>query len=343
MNLRLSADTHKAATVFLSHVRRTFQRYPTDYTGELVRLLDDIAVVTRSIASATSSTTTPLVTPGLATQLLYAALKNDGYACLILAKGTDQPLTFADDVPHGNYVVCVSPLDFDTSSPSPSPSPHTITGTTFSVYKRRSSASLPGRGIDLKQAADDQVAAGYCCYSSATTLHYTMRHGVYSFVLQPISIQYFLQPAVRILIPESSTVYAAREFLLRDPSHSPASAALQKSIERYRSRTFTTGGLVGDLHMLLQTGGILVHEDAHLLCEAAPIALVVEQAGGAAYTSLGKRVLDCGVEEDHNVAVTIVVGSKMIVQGLHLTALGSGNGNGHGDADRSEAVAMLDA
>lgn len=180
MATRLDGDVHKAATVFLSHVRRTFQRFPADYTGELVRLLDDIAVATRSISAAADGTS-PSSTA--VTQTLYKGLQ-DGYCCVILSKGIDQPLTFPDDVPHGNYVVCVSPLDYDTSGVD---SERAIAGTTFSVYKRRSSVSLPGRGIDLKQAASDQVAAGYCCYSSATTLFYTMGHGVHSFVLQPVA------------------------------------------------------------------------------------------------------------------------------------------------------------
>lgn len=46
-----STDWKKGATVFPSHVRRTFQRFPTDYTGELVRLLDDLSTATHSIAA----------------------------------------------------------------------------------------------------------------------------------------------------------------------------------------------------------------------------------------------------------------------------------------------------
>lgn len=334
--LRLAPNTSKAATVFLSHVRRTFQRFPTDFTGELVRLLDDIAVVTRSIASSITSASP--MTQSSATAHLYAALKSDGYACLILAKGTTQPLTFAADVPHGNYVVCIAPLDYDDTSPIPAP--HTLSGTVFSVFKRRSSASLPGRGIDLRQDLTSQAAAGYCCYGSATTLHYTMGHGTHSFVLQPVSLQYFLQPATRVTIPDSASSYLPREILLRDPGASPLAAALQRAESRFHGQNFTTGGLVGDVHMLLQTGGVLVREKVHLLCEAGPIAMVVEQAGGAALTATGKRILDLKVEDDPNVSITIVAGSKALVGGLGLMEQKDANGK---MSESAEAIAMLDA
>lgn len=335
-SLRLAPSTSKAATVFLSHVRRTFQRYPTDFTGELVRLLDDIAVVTRSIASSMTSAT-PL-SPASATANLYAALKSDGYACLILAKDTPQPLTFADDVPHGNYVVCIAPLNYD-----PSLDPCAISGTLFSVYKRRSSASLPGRGIDLKQELSSQAAAGYCCYGSATTLHYTMGHGLHSFVLQPVSLQYFLQPAQRVSIPEGASTYLPRELALRPKETCQIAAAMQRAEKRFRGQNFTTGGLVGDLHMLLLTGGVLVREGVHLLCEAGPLALVVEQAGGAALTGTGKRVLDLKVEEDPNVVITIVVGSKAMVEGLGLSEDGPQAVENGKMTESAEAIAMLDA
>lgn len=346
MRLALTSDVHKAATVFLSHVRRTFQRHPSDYTGELVRLLDDIAVVTRTISSCvtegsgTGGVSYGAVGGGLdsvdgiaATKHLYRALRNDGYCCIILSKDVEQPLTFPDDVPHGNYVVCVSPLDFDKGGPAEI----SIAGTVFSIYKRKSSTSLPGRGIDIKQSAADQVAAGYCCYSSATTLHYTMGQGLYSFVLHPVALQYFLQPSTRIAIPDATTVYCDRTLLLA--KQSALGKVLQKCVESYQGSTITTGCLVGDLHMLLQTGGVLFARDVHLLCDAAPMAFVIEQAGGLALTVNGARILDLAVKEDHHATVTMVAGSLVTVEKLNLgeSHISNGNGtrheNGFGDDD----------
>lgn len=328
LGIRLSSDVNKGATVFLSHVRRTFARHPVDYTGELVRLLDDIANFTRVVSSAVSEGATnaeysgqraahaPLdATADSATQHLYRLLAHDGYCCIILSKGFSQPLTFAEDVPHGNYVVCVSPLDADTVAGTSA-----VAGSLFSIYKRRSSASLPGRGIDLRQKVADQVAAGYCTYSSATTLHYSMGHGTFSFVMHPVAQNYFLQPAMRTAIPDNPDIVYCDRRILREET--PLASAAGKLLEKYQCNVLTTGCLVGDLHLLLRTGGVLIAQNVHLLCEAAAIAYLVEQAGGIAIDEFGDRILDMAICEDHDVCVTLVVGSKFDVGNLGAIANG---------------------
>lgn len=313
----LSDNVFKGATVFLSHVRRTFARSPVDYTGELVRLLDDIANFTRVVSTAVTESNLVSEYSGHhahefldvnakgATQSLYRLLAHDGYCCIILSKGHKDPLTFPEGVPHGNYVVCVSPLDHD-----PVTGTGIGVGTVFSIYKRRSSASLPGRGIDLKQKLNDQVAAGYCSYSSATTLHYTMGHGTSSFVMHPVAQQYFLQPSIPLTIPENSNIiYCNRDILRVNTSFGTA----MKKLLSHNTSSFSvssSGCLLGDLHMLLRTGGVLIAQNVNLLCEAAPIAYLVEQADGVAIDEFGDRILDMSITEEYDIKVTIVIGSK---------------------------------
>lgn len=326
MGLRLTSDINKAATVFLSHVRRTFARYPVDYTGELVRLLDDIANFTCSTASSVTERSAEFhygsvgsgvdVNADMAIKRLYRILAHDGYCCIILAKGCDQPLTFSDSVLHGNYVVCVSPLDMDDIGSEE----RGVAGMIFSVYKRKSSTSLPGRGMDLRQTLSDQVAAGYAAFSSATTLCYTMGHGSYSFVLHPVALQYFLQPAMRLAIPENPiTVYSDRALLHRG---TPVANSLSKMVDKLCCSMFTTGCVIGDVHQLMQTGGVLVREGVHLMCEAAPIALVIEQCGGVATDEYGKRILDMSITEDYNVTVTLCIGTPSSHKNLELKPRG---------------------
>lgn len=322
MGLRLTSDINKAATVFLSHVRRTFARYPVDYTGELVRLLDDIANFTCSTASSVMERSSDVhygtvgtgaeVTADMAIKRLYRVLAHDGYCCIVLAKGCDQPLTFSDSVLHGNYVVCVSPLDFDPTGSEE----RSVAGMIFSVYKRKSSTSLPGRGLDLRQNLGDQVAAGYAAFSSATTLCYTMGHGTYSFVLHPVALQYFLQPAMRLAVPENPiTVYSDRALLRRT---TPVAKSLSKMVDKLCCSMFTTGCVVGDVNLFMQTGGVLVCENVHLMCEAAPVAFVVEQCGGVATDQYGERILDMSITEDYNVTVTLCMGTPASHKNLEL-------------------------
>lgn len=333
MGLRLTSDSNKSATVFLSHVRRTFARHPVDYTGELVRLLDDIATFTCTTSALVAERSIDLVYGSVGTgsdisasatvRQLYRVLAHDGYCCIVLAKGVEQPLTFDESVLNGNYVVCVSPLDMDTEGSGET----SVAGMLFSVYKRKSSTSLPGRGMDLSQKLVDQVAAGYASYSSATTLHYTMGHGVYSFVMHPVALQYFLQPPVRVSIPENPTiVYTDRKLLT---GNHPLSAPLAKMVDKLTCSMFTTGCLVGDLHQLIQSGGILIKTNVHLMCEAAPVALIMEQCGGVALDETGDRIMDMAVTDDFNAQVTIVLGTVDSLRNLQLSpAPSSVNGNG---------------
>lgn len=336
MGLRLTSDINKAATVFLSHVRRTFARHPVDYTGELVRLLDDIASFTRSMSAAVTERSEHLsygnvgtgsdITSEMAIRHLYRLLAADGYCCIILAKDHDQPLTFADSVLHGNYVVCVSPLDMDTTGSDE----RCVAGMLFSVYKRKSSTSLPGRGMDLRQKLGDQVAAGYASFSSATTLYYTMGHGVYSFVMHPVALQYFLQPAMRLAIPENpTTVYSDRALLRKG---SAIGKSLDKMVDKLCCSMFTTGCLVGDVHQLMQTGGVLVFENVHLMCEAAPVAFIVEESGGVATDEYGTRILDMAITEDYNISVTIVLGTPASHKNLELQPKAENGVNGNASA-----------
>lgn len=313
---RLTTDNKKGATVFLSHVRRTFARHPVDFTGELVRLMDDIANFTSVVATAVTESNVVseysghrahdvlgTVTSEGATESLYRLLAHDGYCCIILSKSSPQPLTFPEGIPHGNYVVCVSPLEHD-----PVTGTGTGSGTLFSIYKRRSSASLPGRGVDLKQKLDNQVAAGYCSYSSATTLHYTMGHGTFSFVMHPVANQYFLQPNLPLTIPDNSKIIYCDRDVIR--SKSPLAEAATALLNSEKHQVSSSGCLVSDLYLLLRTGGVLIAQKVHLLCEAAAIAYIVEQAGGVAIDEFGDRILDRIITDDYDVHVTLIIGSK---------------------------------
>jgi fructose-1,6-bisphosphatase I len=322
----IGTDLNKGATVFPSHLRRTFQRFPTDYTGELVRLLDDITTVTHSIAAYVTEGTEKVsygatsASEGLdskvASRRLYKSLSHDGYACLILDCGFDQPLTMPADALQGSYVVMVSPLDLDplaTGGPS-------VCGTIFSVYKRRSPASLPGRLKDLQQNLGDQVAAGYVLYSSATKLYYTLggEHGVYSFALHPVATQYFLQPTTALHIPLTRGIIACdRGRLLKDPI---VGAAVNKyfSTREKAPAMFDTGVLSGNFNDAMLRGGIVIHFDCHMLCEAGPLALIAEQSGGKAVDGNGQRILSLSLDNETDVhkKCVLIAGTASIVDSI---------------------------
>eukprot|EP00180_Rhodochaete_pulchella_P002127 Plantae.Rhodophyta-Rhodochaete_pulchella.ctg32148.p1 GENE.Plantae.Rhodophyta-Rhodochaete_pulchella.ctg32148~~Plantae.Rhodophyta-Rhodochaete_pulchella.ctg32148.p1 ORF type:complete len:347 (-),score=42.73 Plantae.Rhodophyta-Rhodochaete_pulchella.ctg32148:106-1146(-) len=303
-------NVDKAATVFPSHVRRTFTRHPTDYTGDLVRLLDDIATQTHGISAyvaehdetiAYGQVGRKAITASFATRLLYRALSHDGYSCVILARDNQEPLTFPEDVPHGPYVVCMSSLDLD-----PTFDVQPMCGTVFSIYKRLSSTSLPGRYMDLAQDAGKQVAAGFCIYASATSLFYTMGYGVHSFSLHPVAVQYFLQPNQRIEIPTGGTsLFASRKTVLQD---APLGKALSKLMTEKTWKLQDVGSFVANTYYMIKLGGVVVVEQADLLCEAAPLAFIIEQAGGTAYTIDGSKIMESTADDECHTMTSFIGG-----------------------------------
>lgn len=223
-----------------------------------------------------------------------------------------------EDALHGSYVVALTPLDTDTSSGD-----QPMCGTIFSVYKRRSSASLPGKLKDIQQDVSAQVAAGYIQYSSATTLYYTLggEHGVYSFSLHPVARQYFLQPTHPLTIPETLTaIYGERSKIRGKNNITPVGEAINKYMREYTHpvKTFDTGTIIGNFHGCVKSGGVMVQHDCHILCTAGPLALITEQMGGKAVDGDGNRILDLSLKDDTDIhkKTTLIAGSPSAVDDI---------------------------
>jgi fructose-1,6-bisphosphatase I len=150
-------------------------------------------------------------------------------------------------MPHGDYVICLSPLEYDSLCPQQS-----ICGTIFSVYERKSPTGLPGRSVDLQQNAKEQVAAGYCLYSSTTTFFYTMGNGVYKFLLHPVAKQYFQNPSYRIQLPQTKTLLWGERSYIRNCEGFARKVA--DDMLQGNQKTFHTGSLIGDFDSVLRMG-----------------------------------------------------------------------------------------
>lgn len=158
----------------------------------------------------------------------------------------------------------------------------------------------PGRNL---------VAAGYCLYSSATILVFTMGSGTHGFTLDP-QINEFVLTHPNIKIPPRGNVYSSNE-----ANSETWSDDLKKYVralktgenetnERYASRYI--GSMVGDVHRTLMYGGIFFYpsDEYHpngniqLLYKSAPMSYVIEQAGGAS-TNGDINLLDVCPERVH--------------------------------------------
>lgn len=141
----------------------------------------------------------------------------------------------------------------------------------------------PGRNL---------VAAGYCLYSSATILVFTMGDGTHGFTLDP-QINEFVLTHPNIKIPPRGNVYSCNEANSESWSDDlkkyvrALKTGENETNERYALRYI--GSMVGDIHRTLMYGGIFFYPsdsfhpngNLQLLYKSAPMSYVIEQAGGA--------------------------------------------------------------
>lgn len=228
---------------------------------------------------------------------MYKALTNDGYSCLLLEKHYVSPLEFPSDAPFGDYIVCLNAMDTDDETDE-----NTVIGTLFSVYKRTSAPSTPGRKGDLKQPLKEQVAAGFVTYSSAVSLYYTVGQGVYNFILNPVARQYFLsRHSVEALsLPTGcNNVYTNTKSLKKEKAFEKAVKEVTMNATP-KGSTFDLNAFTPSFHEALRSGALVVLFDVHMLCEAGPAALLIEQVGGKATNGRGRRILDLSIADEVN-------------------------------------------
>ena len=196
----------------------------------------------------------------------------------------------------GKYVVNFDPLDGSSNIDA-----NVNIGTIFSVLAR---VTVRGGGSveDVLQPGRRQLCAGYVLYGSSTMLVFTTGHGVHGFTYEP-SIGEFLLSHPEIRTPERGHIYSVNE-----GNYARWTDGVKRYVDWLKMDDATTGrpysaryvgSLVADFHRNLLYGGIYlypadrrnVNGKLRLLYEAAPLAFVAEQAGGAASNG-STRILD---------------------------------------------------
>ena len=119
---------------------------------------------------------------------------------------------------------------------------------------------------DVLQPGKELVAAGYCLYSSATTLVFTLGDGTHGFTLDE-SLGEFVLTHPNMKIPKRGSIYSFNEGNRWDWDQAVQDyiSSIQKgqgeSGVRYSGRY--VGSMVADIHRTLQVGTeeVLVHVD----------------------------------------------------------------------------------
>jgi fructose-1,6-bisphosphatase I len=214
--------------------------------------------------------------------------------------------------PFGKYVVVFDPLDGSSNIDSSLP-----TGTLFGIYRRRTEvvASAPTPDEALRPGKD-LVCSGYALYSSATLIGLAFADdvaataGVNIFTLDP-SIGEFILTHPHVRIPaKPAKVYSCNE-----AGSNTFPAYVRAFLGEVRTQGYSAryvGAMVADVHRTLLQGGVFFYPPTasspkgklRLLYECAPMAALLEAAGGRAVSGIpgaagGGRILDIVPTEIH--------------------------------------------
>jgi len=255
-----------------------------------------------------------------ANEVIFNALDHTGLLCLMASEEEDDIILIPERFDVGDYLLLYDPLDGSSNIEA-----NITIGTIFSIH-RRVTKGRDGTLEDCLQKGSKQVAAGYVMYGSSTMLVYTTGDGVHSFTLDP-SIGEFLLSDGDIKIPTpGKRIYSVNEGNFRTWSED------QKRLARYligaegEEDTFSlryVGSLVADFHRTIAYGGLFMYPaderspngKLRLLYEAAPLAMICEQAGGKATNGVDD-ILDVQPTELHQ-RTPLYMGSRELVDKAH--------------------------
>ena len=311
----------------IQHLRRR-QKMAEGATGEFTSLMMEILVAAKFVSLEVNNAGLGENILGLtgrvnihgeevqkldeyANEIFTKLLGNSGLICAISSEDYDKPVIIPPDRA-GKYVFMMDPLDGSSNIDV-----NVSIGTIFSIYPKVS----PGKEVtdeDLLQKGSQQVASGYIVYGSSTMFVYTSGEGVHGFTLDPSLGEFFLSHG-DIKIPESGTTYSINEGNIETWEESQKNLVdYMKEKDKETQRPYKLryiGSLVSDFHRTLLKGGIFMYPGdqenpqgkLRYAFEAAPLAFIVEQAGGKA-TDGHRRIMDITPTDIHQ-RIPLFIGS----------------------------------
>lgn len=276
------------------------ERFYPDATGNFTNLLGDIALAAKVISREVNKAglvddimgaagdenvhgETQQKLDVFANQVMYRALDHTGLVACLASEENESFIPIPDKFPAGDYVVIYDPLDGSSNIDV-----NVSIGTIFSIHRKITDGER-GSLEDCLQPGSEQVAAGYVLYGSSTMLVYTTGAGVHGFTLDP-SIGEFILSHPDMKLPEPpKKVYSINEaYYTRWSRGQQRLVSHLKTDGGFGSRYI--GSLVADIHRTLLQGGLFMYPGdsqnptgkLRLMYEAAPMAMIVEQAGGRA-------------------------------------------------------------
>ncbi|BAZ65987.1 MAG: class 1 fructose-bisphosphatase [Pelatocladus maniniholoensis HA4357-MV3] len=243
-----------------------------------------------------------------ANDVFIAVFKQSGLVCRLASEEMENPYYIPENCPIGRYTLLYDPIDGSSNTDI-----NLSLGSIFSI-RQQEGEDIDGTAKDLLATGHKQIAAGYILYGPSTMLVYTIGRGVHSFTLDP-SLGEFILTEENIQIPTHGPVYSVNEgnFWQWDESIREYIRYVHRT-EGYTARY--SGAMVSDVHRVLIQGGVFLYPGTaqkpegklRLLYETAPLAFLIEQAGGRATTG-HENILDVIPKKLHQ-RTPLIIGSR---------------------------------
>ena len=256
----------------------------------------------------------------IANEILLQANEWGGHLAAMASEEVETVHQIPFDYPKGGFLLLFDPLDGSSNIDV-----NISVGTIFSVLRNPPDSTEPTED-DFLQPGREQVAAGYAVYGPSTQFVLTVGKGVHGFTLDR-EMGSFIYTQPFMTIPADTQEFAINASNARyweppvkryvDEMTLGESGPLGKE---YNMRWVAS--TVADVHRVLTRGGIFMYPldekcrdkggKLRLMYEANPMAMLVEQAGGAASTGR-EPILDVQPSQLHQ-RVPVILGSRNEVE-----------------------------
>ena len=256
----------------------------------------------------------------ISNEILLEANEWGGHLAAMASEEMETIRLIPSRYPKGEFLLLFDPLDGSSNIDV-----NVSIGTIFSVLKAPEGMTEPTEQ-DFLQPGAQQVAAGYAVYGPQTMLVLTTGNGVQCFTLDREMGSWVLTQS-DMQIPETT-----KEFAINMSNKRHWHAPVQRYVDEMlagstgpRGKDFNMrwiASMVADVHRILNRGGIFMYPadmrdpsspgKLRLMYEANPMAMIVEQAGGAA-TDGKQRIMEIQPTKLHQ-RVPVFLGSKSEVE-----------------------------
>ena len=324
-------------TTLTEYIMQEQRRFP-EATGDFTALLNYVRLACKRIsfivrrgalggALGAAGTTnvqgeTQMALDVAANDVFLRTNEYGGHLAAMASEEMERAYLVPERYPRGRYLLAFDPLDGSSNVDV-----NVSVGSIFSVLRCPDGVDEPDEAAFL-QPGTKQLCAGYAIYGPSTMLVLTVGRGVHGFTLDPGFGEFILTH------PDLTIPRETREFAINTSNERFWEPPVRRYVsECVAGRSGPRGAdfnmrwiasLVAEVHRVLIRGGLFMYPRdtkdpdkpgrLRLLYEASPMAMIVEQAGGAASTGR-QRLLEVQPESLHQ-RVPLILGSRDEVERL---------------------------